>query len=326
MSEQATSDEAKQVVFETARLVDIVWDKLMSWLETLIAMLPNLAVALVTLVFFGLLARFGSRMVAKSIRRAHVNEQVASLAGLSARVGFIGLGIFLALGVLNLQKTALSLLAGVGVVGLALGFAFQDIASNFMSGLIMALRRPFELGDLVETGGTMGFVERVTLRATVIRTFSGQLVIMPNKDVLQSPIVNYTKEGKRRIEIPVGVAYDTDLSRAIEVACEAASKVDGLDGSEAVDAVFTGFGESSVDLEVHYWLDLSADDTDYLQARSQGIVAVHSAFTEAGIEIPFPIRTIDLPGGPGGEVPRESRGGEESEQTDDDGKADRDAA
>lgn len=286
---------AQAIVFETAHLVDLVWDKVLGWVEGFITMVPNLAVALIVVVFFSLLARFGSRFVAKAIRRAHVNEQLSSLAGMVARVTFLSLGLFLSLGVLELQKTAVSLLAGVGVVGLALGFAFQDIASNFMSGVIMAIRRPFALGDLIETGDTTGHVRAVNLRATVVRNFSGQRVIIPNKDVLQSPIINYSREGQRRIEIPVGVAYDTDLDHAREVAVDAVSHVSGLQEDAEVKVVYTGFGGSSVDLEVQYWLDLSQEGSDYLTARSQGIVEIHRAFGEAGIEIPFPIRTLDFP-------------------------------
>lgn len=298
MAEEAahsTSDATGDIVLETAHLVDIVWDKLLGWIEGFIAMLPNLAVALLVILAFALLARYAERLVQASAERASVNAQVASLAGVSTRIGLFGLGIFLALGLLDLQKTAMSLLAGVGVVGLALGFAFQDIASNFMSGVIMATRRPFEIGDLVESGGTMGFVDRLTLRATFIRNFDGQFVILPNKDVLQSPLINYSRRGRRRVRVPVGVAYDTDLERAREVAREAIVDVPGLDPEQGAQAVFSGFGGSSIDLDVYFWLDLSLEDADYLQARSEGVIAIKKAFDEADIEIPFPIRTLSWP-------------------------------
>lgn len=293
-----SSAAAQDTVLETAQLVDIVWGKLMGWAEALVEMLPNLAVAILIVLFFAILARLAQRFVGRVLERISSNDQIASLAGTTARIATLCLGLFLALGVLELEKTVTSLLAGVGVVGLALGFAFQDIASNFMSGVIMAIRRPFELGETVETGGVMGNVERVNLRATVIRNFGGQLVIIPNKDVLQNPIINYTRSGARRVEIPVGVGYESDLEQVREVAREAMRGLPGIDESEDIDVIYTGFGGSSIDLEVRFWLDLHDDQASYLEAKSLGIMSIKTAFEEAGIGIPYPIRTIQVPAEP----------------------------
>jgi small conductance mechanosensitive channel len=184
-------------------------------------------------------------------------------------------------------------LAGIGVVGLALGFAFQDIASNFMSGVIMALREPFRVGDLVETHDTMGHVERVTLRATVVRDFSGQLVMIPNKDVLQNPITNYTQTGKRRVEVPVGISYGDDLGTAANAARGALEKLEDRDESEPVEIWWTDFGSSSINLSARFWIDLE-NGSNYFAARSRAIEAIHHAFADADITIPFPIRTLDF--------------------------------
>lgn len=286
--------QASQAVDQTERLIGLVWDKLEAWGTGLVEMLPNMVVAMLVMVATIILARLVASLVRRGGRRASMNAQVVSLLTVMSRLGVLALGTFVALGILQLEKTVTSLLAGVGVVGLALGFAFQDIAQNLMSGVIMAVREPFKLGDLVETHGSMGFVERLTLRATVIRNFSGQLVIIPNKDVLQSPIVNYTQTGRRRVEVEVGVHYDDDLEAAAEAAREALSGLPDCEDPDDVQVIYTGFGDSTIDMSARFWIDLGRDDADFLGARSRAVVAIRKAFAEAGITIPFPIRTLEF--------------------------------
>ena len=288
------NEEAPELILETESLVALVWRKVEAWITGFVEMLPNLAVAILVVIVAALASRLLAKLVERAFRSTASNAQVVSLLTTITRLGVLGVGAFVALGILQLDKTVTSLLAGIGVVGLALGFAFQDIASNFMSGVIMALREPFRIGDLVKTHDTMGHVERVTLRATVVRNFWGQLVMIPNKDVLQNPIINYTQNGKRRIEIPVGVSYADELSTAAQAAREALEKLPDRDSSEPVDVYWTDFGASSIDLSARFWIDLEAGETDFLTARSNGIEAIKAAFDEAGITIPFPIRTLDF--------------------------------
>ena len=281
-----------EAVLETGHLITVVLEKVQGWIEGAVALLPNLVVAILLVVLFALLSRLVASLVQRGGRRARVQPELLSLMSTVARLATLAVGLFSALSVLQLERAVTSLLAGVGVVGLALGFAFQDIAANFMAGIIMALRRPFHVDDLVETHGVMGHVKRVTLRATVLRNFTGQDVIIPNKDVLQNTIVNYAQSGERRVDVDVGVSYDDDLERAREVAIEAVEGVPERDGSRDVTLVYTGFGASSIDFTVRFWLE---DAADFLEGRSHAIMAIRKAFDEAGITIPFPIRTIDLP-------------------------------
>ncbi|NNL84300.1 MAG: mechanosensitive ion channel family protein [Myxococcales bacterium] len=269
-------------------------DRIGAWSDTLIELLPNILVAIAVIVVFALLGRLVGSLTHRALSRVAQNDQLATLADVALRLGVMSIGIFIALGLLDLDKALTSLLAGVGIVGLALGFAFQDIAANFMSGTIMAVRQPFQLGDLVETHGFMGTVERVTLRATVIRLFTGQETILPNKDVLQNPITNYTQTGERRVDIDLGVAYDADLATARDVAIEAIEALEYRDASRDVEFYYKGFGDSAIDLSVRFWIDLRSDASSYLVARSRGIEAIKRAFESADLEIPFPIRTLEL--------------------------------
>ncbi len=205
----------------------------------------------------------------------------------------VTVGLFFALGLLHLDKTVTSLLAGVGVIGLALGFAFQDIAANLMSGLFMAFRGHFKVGDVIEVAGHLGTVERIELRATTMRTFQGLTVVLPNKDVFQNDLINYTRTDERRIDIPVGVAYSDDLEKALDAIVQGVSRVEARDMERPVQAFYTDFGDSSINMVVHVWLDM-ANQPDFLRTRSEAIVAIKKAVDEAGLTIPFPIRTLDF--------------------------------
>jgi len=277
--------------------------KLQAWFEAAAEMLPNFVVAIVVVVAFGLLARLIGRWTTKALSRWMDNEPVSELLGTIARITVVAIGVFIALGMLQLEKTVTSLLAGVGVIGLALGFAFQDIAANFMSGLLMAFRGPFDVGDVVEIGDHMGTVQAIELRATFIKTFQGQVVIIPNKDVYQNDVVNYTVSGERRIDIEVGVAYGDDLRSAVRALETGVSTLDYRDSSRDIGVYVAGFGDSSINLVVQMWLDLSTEQSSFLTARSEMVIAIKKALDEAGLTIPFPIRTLDFGAGAvGGET------------------------
>ncbi|MBO6934505.1 MAG: mechanosensitive ion channel family protein [Deltaproteobacteria bacterium] len=269
-----------------------VIDKLYGWGEAALELLPNIAVALIVLLGFVLLSKLARRAAQPALRRASSHRELHGLALAALRLGIIGAGVFVALGVMNLDGTVTSLLAGVGVIGIALGFAFQDIAANFMAGIILAVRQPFKDGDMVEIGDFSGTVLRLDLRATVGRTFQGQVVTIPNKDVLGSQIVNYDAGGEWRIEVAVGVSYGDDLELAEQAVREALEKVTERDESKELDVWFTGFGASSIDMSARVWI--RAPEQSFLLCRSQIVKNIKASFDAHELTIPFPIRTLDF--------------------------------
>lgn len=270
-----------------------VLDKLRGWLDGFILLLPNLVVAALVAVAAGILARVVGNAVRRAMRRVSPDGGLNDLIGTIATIAVLAVGIFVALGVVGADQAVVSLLAGVGIVGLALGFAFQDIASNFVSGVLLLLRSPFERGSLIGTKDHFGTVEDVTLRATVLRTMQGQLVYIPNSDVLQSPIVNYSAIGKRRIDLGVGVSYGDDLEKAEHVALDAVRAIASRDRDREPDLFYEGFGDSSINFTVRFWVDFHRQ-TDFLAARSEAVKRIKRAFDEHDITIPFPIRTLDF--------------------------------
>ena len=279
---------------QLSNATDNVVDKVTGWLTQAIAMLPNLVVAILVLVLFVVAAKVVRRVLDRVLSRVSDNAQVRSLLTTVAYVAVIAIGTFVALGVLELDKTVTSLLAGVGILGLALGFAFQDIASNFVSGVLLAFRRPFREGDLIESNDLFGKVESINLRSTLIRKPTGQIVYMPNQDVFTNPIINYSRLGERRVDVAVGVSYDDDLEKARRVTIEALEGLEMRYADRPVEVFYNEFGGSSINFVARFWIAFSDKQPEFLHAQSEAIIAIKKAFDANGISIPFPIRTLDL--------------------------------
>ncbi len=275
--------------------VGILEETIRQWIEGMLRHLPNAVVSLCIVIIFWVLANILKRVFEKVFRSTFDSEVILRLASTIAKITVLCLGVFVALGVLGLQKAALSMLAGAGIIGIALGFAFQDAAENLIAGIVMGIRKPFRKGDLIETHDRLGFVEKLNLRNTILENFDGQRVIIPNKEVFQNTLINYQVTGKRRVEFEVGVSYESVLEEVIRVAKEAIeSNLEFIVDNKA-EILAYGFGDSSITLKIRYWVKVPGD-VAYITARHLGVKAIHKAFNEAGIVIPFPIRTIDMGG------------------------------
>lgn len=276
-----------------AEAVKLAYENLKSWAYAFILKLPNIVIAIVIVLVFTFLSRHVGSLLRKGLRRVGHNEIINSLVAKTAALAAFLVGLLIALSILGLDKTVTSLLAGVGVIGIALGFAFQDIASNFMAGIMISLQHPCDVGDLVRTGTYTGRVERISLRSTTIRTFQGPVVVIPNKDIIQSPLTNFTRTAERRVELRVGVSYDDDLAKAQAIAAEAVTPIARRKADKAVEVHFEEFADSSVNFVVWIWVDYH-EERDYVAARSEAIMRIKAAFDGNGITIPFPIRTLDF--------------------------------
>lgn len=268
--------------------------KLQRWLNAFVALLPNLALAVVAVVSFYVAARVARRLMSKVFPRISGNITLNRLTSNLIYMLVNAAGAFIALTILNLDRALLSVLAGLGIVGLALSLAFQDIATNLFSGIVLALQSPFEVGDLVQTNDFFGKVLHINLRTTVLATPQGQDVIIPNKDVFQKPFINYSKQGRRRVDLQVGVSYGENLDQVNETTVAAVASVPGALSDPPIELFFQEFGNGSINLSVRFWIDFSLDDAAYQSARSEAIMRIKRAYAAAGITIPFPITTLDF--------------------------------
>ncbi len=273
--------------------IDPITSKLEAWYLDTLSMIPNFVLAVIVLIGFYYVAKYIRMGVSRVLNRAYNNPELTKILSKVIFVGVIISGTMAALSILHLDKTVSSILAGAGIIGLALSFAFQDIAANFMSGFIMAAKRPFEIGDVIEVQDMKGTVQAINLRSTELLTFEGNEVIIPNKIVFQNPVTNYYKQKKMRIDLKVGVSYGDDLDKVEHIAKSAIEDLEHVVHNEPVRVFFENFGDSSINLEVQYWVEYSAYH-EYLQAISDGVKAIKKAFDKQDIAIPFPIRTLDF--------------------------------
>lgn len=267
--------------------------KLGEWLDALVVMLPNLVLAAIVLGISIFAARYLKRVTQKGLARTGANGTVVSVLTNIIVAAFMLISLFVVLNILNLDDALTALLGTAGVAGLAVGLALQDPLVNLFSGVLMSVKTYYKVGDLIETNDYFGKILKITLRSTVILTPQGQEVIIPNKDVLQSPMINFSHNGRRRVDISCGVAYGDDLERVKEIAINAIENNLNFNDSKPVELFFNEFGDSSINFTLRFWKRVTAQ-SDYLEAQSQAIIALKKAFDKEGITIPFPIRTLDL--------------------------------
>ncbi|MFT6871889.1 MAG: small conductance mechanosensitive channel [Roseivirga sp.] len=290
--------------FDLSQALTIVEDKLDRWLQNLTSLLPNIVVSIIILVIFYFLSR-GVRVAAKKLLRRIVDQEtIVNLLSTVLSFLTLGTGLIISLNLLHLSQAVTSLLTGAGIMGLAIGFAFQDISANFISGIFMAFKRPINVGDIIDTNGHMGFVREIQLRATTLETFTGLHVIIPNRMIFQNPMTNYTKTYRRRVDLEVGVSYADDLEKVKEITEKALVSNQYLTDEKEIRLVFQEFGSSSINFRIMFWINYSPNSPNYLEARSDAVIAIRKAFNAHDITIPFPIRTLDF-GIKGGETLKE---------------------
>jgi small conductance mechanosensitive channel len=279
------------VKFEIQPLID----ELKSWWDGLLQLLPNMILAVIIALIGLVVTRFLKKYFNKVSRRLVKDDKIAGLISTLLTVLVVVLFGLLILSVLELEGAVNKIVAGAGVVGLAVGLAFQDPILNFFSGIILTVRSLFRVGDLIEVDGHFGKVKEITLRHTSIETLQGQDVMIPNKIVAQSPLKNYDILKKRRVDIACGVSYGDDLAKVKEVTIKAIEDNVDHDKSRAVQLFFNEFGGSSVNYTLRFWLgQKKTGQADFLAAQSDAIMAIMNAYNENDIMIPFPIRTLDF--------------------------------
>ncbi|AEE20916.1 small conductance mechanosensitive channel [Dokdonia sp. Hel_I_63] len=269
-------------------------EKLWGWVEAFIRNLPNLGVALLVLLIAYFVSRFVNKYSQKIVKRYVPQQSITKLIGRALAVFVVLVGIFLALGVLNLDKTLNTLIAGAGVSGLVIGLALQGALANGIAGIILSFRKRVNIGDWVETSGYVGFIEDIKLNNFSIREPDNNIVVIPNKTITDNPMKNYSVTERMRIIIECGVGYESDLEMVEKLTKETiASKFPQNGNKEEVEFFYTAFGGSSIDFICRYWVDC-VNGKQKLTAKHQGMLAIKKAFDANDVNIPFPIRTLQF--------------------------------
>ena len=292
----------------TAEAVGL-WAKLQSrfekadWMGLLEAWgLKLLSVALI--LAFGLwLSRKLSKGLERALLRANVDPMLGSfLRNITYFAGVIVVGIA---ALTQLGVPPASLIAVLGAAGLAIGLALKDSLSNFASGVMLILLRPFKAGDFVQIAGLEGTIEQVRVFQTQMRTIDNRVIVLPNSQITTAPIVNFTARPTRRVDLVVGVGYDDELGAARMALLDVAAANERVLQDPAADVLVSGLAESSVQLTLRAWVSTP----DVLAAKSELLEAIHREIRARGLSIPYPQRDLHVyhHGGPPAGLPGEVR-------------------
>ena len=255
--------------------------------------LPGIVTGLVLLLVFVGLGRLAARLVRRMLSRTGADPALAAIATPLVRGAFYLLAVVAAMEQMGFNVG--SLLAGVGVAGLALGLAAQETLGNILAGFVLLWDRAFRLGDAVTISGTFGHVTEIGLRSTRLRTLEHREVTIPNRQVVQEQIVNHTRYPKIRVNVPVAVSYAAGIDRVREVLIGSVADSPGVAADPAPQVVVVALGDSAVQVELRVWIeDPNAERANLFHLLEHA----KRALDAAGIEIPFPQRTIHVVSGP----------------------------
>ena len=249
-----------------------------------ISFIPDLVVAVAILIGFWVLYRLSSMALRSVLHRSGLHDTlVHMIVDNLYRYVVLGFGVIMAASQVGINVAAA--LAGIGVVGIAVGFAAQDTLSNIIAGFLIFFDKPFQVGDWVNVADLSGEVSEITMRTTRLRTRNNTWVVIPNKKIIDEVLVNHSSKGSTRVDTPVGIAYKEYIPEAREVLLRAIKGLDYVLENPAPTVVVTALGGSSVDLEVRVWTNNAEQEQPIICAVTE---AAKLALDEAGIEIPFP--------------------------------------
>jgi small conductance mechanosensitive channel len=258
--------------------------------ERFVDRLPNVLAAVVFLVATVVVARLVRRGVEAGLRRTSTEAYVHLLVAKLAYLGVVVLGLVVALSILGVNLGVL--VGSLSLVTVAVGFALQDILSNFVAGIVLLLEHPFTKGDLIVTSDAQGTVEDIRVRATRLRTLDGQQVVVPNKLLFTGVLTNASATAGRRLEVIVSVPYSQDSARIREALTAATAAVGGVLGEPPPSVLTKDFGQGALELRLLFWVDPRA--SDLLRVRSEVLETIEAALSEAGVDISVPQLTANV--------------------------------
>ena len=268
--------------------------KLEVWFNAIVSNIPNLILAIVVLVAAYFIAKYVKKYVTKFVAKKVQQNSITNMIGTLSSVVVVLAGLFLALGILNLSKTLTSLLAGAGVAGLAIGLALQGTLSNTFAGVVLSFRKKIQIGHWVETNGYSGEVIDINLKDFTIKEADNNMVIIPNKIILENPMKNYTLTTKMRVFLECGVGYESDLDHVEKLTKQTVCDTfDQIEKPEDVEFYYTEYGGSSINYLCRFWID-AENALEKMKSKSKAIIEIKKAYDKENINIPFPIRTLQF--------------------------------
>lgn len=272
--------------------VDVI-GRMRDLVDGFVLALPNVALGLAVLVVFVVIAWALGRLVRGVLERAGRPLGIRVVLGRLTSWGVGALGLLTAATIVFPSLDAAALLGGLGVTGVAIGFAFKDVLQNLLAGILILLTRPYEIGDQIVSGGHEGTVEDIRIRATFLRTYDARRVVIPNSDLYTNRVIVNTAFEKRRLQVVVGIGYEDDIAAAKRLAIAALGRVDGVEAEPAPTALVVELGPSTVDIAIRFWISPPAR-REAVETMDAVLIAVKTAFDAERVSMPFPTRQVIL--------------------------------
>lgn len=270
-----SSETASQSEEAVTSFLSFLWDRLDNWVA-----------AVVVVIFSVYFAKTIKNTVVDRVadKMGDEHEEMLILVGRSTYAAVLAVGMTVGLKVGGIDLTAV-----IAAVGFGIGFALQDIIMNFIAGVILLATRQFTIGDFIEVNGTLGKVKEIQARATILQALDGTKIIVPNADLFKNQVTSFTTNPFRRVEIPIGVEYRTDLKKATNVMLAVLHSHAKILKQPAPAVILDEFADSSINFKIRFWVE---SRSKWIQIKSDIIQMLKAALDQAGISIPFPIRTL----------------------------------
>lgn len=249
-------------------------------------MVPLMIAAIIVVILSFIFAGFIRRIILFQLRHKDLNQEMTILIGRTIKASIITLGVIIAFNIMGLDLSSLIAFLGVGI-----GFALKDLLSNFIAGVMILSQKKFQIGDIIKVGDNLGKIIEIEARTTQIQAFDGTTMIIPNAHMITGVVQNFTANSFRRISFDVGVHYDTPLAQSIQLTLASVKKHQLVVPEPSVQVLATEFGDSAINLQIRFWIEST---TNWFTVRSEIIQQLKLDYDVAGIQIPYPIRTITL--------------------------------
>lgn len=283
----------KDQAFNLSKSVQGIWHKMLHWLDSLILALPNFVLAVLVFIGFIIIGKYVYRLTIRLLHKRRLQDSIRITIVRFIKIVIIGIGLFIALGLLNLDMVLKTVLASAGLAGLAIGFALQGTLKNTVSGVILSFIPEVKIHDWIETKDYAGEVLEVNLRNILIKESDNHHVIIPNSIIVDGSFKNLTSTKRSRVTIESRVGFESDLDFVEKLTTETLDNLFAQESGEMVEFYFKEFGQNSIKFIVRFWTDVRKQ-RDIWIATHKAVAAIKKAFDANDINIPFPIRTLDF--------------------------------
>jgi small conductance mechanosensitive channel len=266
------------------------WEKINAIINGAIAILPNLILGVVVFALALMLSRWVKRMIIGVYSRRRRHQNLGIVLGRLTQWLVISFTLLVTLSIVLPSFHARDLIQILGISGVAIGFAFRDILQNFLAGILLLLAQPFKLGDEISVSSYEGVVQEIQTRATLIKTYDGYLVVIPNATIYTQSVKIFNAYDVRRTALDIGIGYGDDIDEARRLIVEAMGEVEDVLSDPPPSVVATTFGDSSVTLRARWWT--KSRRADMMRVRDRVIPAIRRKLGENGIDLPYPTQQV----------------------------------